>query len=217
VKNYDGFIFDVDGTLTSTNELIFESFNYITKKYINKTYTPEGLISMFGPTEEELIEQLTGKELAADACRDYMHYYSERHNELADLYPGIDEILKAIKIAGIPMSIYTGKGRSTTAITLKKLGISDYFGLIVTGDDIQGHKPSPEGITNFLKKFSLNKERVLMLGDAPADIQAARAAGIKIASVVWDCYAKETVMNSGSDFVFHTVKELKDFILLNIY
>lgn len=52
-----------------------------------------------------------------------------------------------------------------------------------------------------------------MIGDAIADIKAARKAGIKIASVVWDSYAKEEIMNLGSDYVFNTVEELKEHLL----
>ena len=109
------------------------------------------------------------------------------------------------------LSIYTGKGREASLITLKKLEIYDFFDLIITGSDVKDHKPSPEGIEIFLDKYSLDKEKVLMVGDAPADIKAARAAGIQAASVVWDSYAYEKVLSMESDFVFHSVKELKTF------
>ena len=51
-----------------------------------------------------------------------------------------------------------------------------------------------------------------MVGDAPPDIQASRQAGIQIASVVWDSYAKDEVIELNSDFIFHTVAELSEFL-----
>ena len=66
--------------------------------------------------------------------------------------------------------------------------------MIVTGDDVINHKPSPEGIIKFINAFNLNKEEVLMVGDSVADIIAAEKAGIDIASVVWDSYAKDEVV-----------------------
>ena len=64
----------------------------------------------------------------------------------------------------------------------------------------------------FIKKFNLPSEKVLMIGDSVSDIKASREAGIKIASVVWDSYSKEKVLDYGSDYLFYTVEELSRFI-----
>lgn len=215
MRKFDGIMFDVDGTLTSTNQLIFQSFNYVTQKYINKSYTDEELISFFGPTEESILRDLTGENYEK-AREDYFQFYNDHHQKLADIYPGIKEALDIVKAKKVPLAVFTGKGREAAVITLKVLDVYTYFDLIVTGDDVQEHKPSPEGILLFVDKFKLQKERVLLIGDAPADIQAARAAGIKIASVVWDSYARQTVLESGSDFVFHTVEDLQKFLSDNL-
>lgn len=208
---FEGFIFDVDGTLTSTNELIFASFNHVAEKYLNKTYAPEELIALFGPPEDFILKELVG-ERYNEAHKDYFDFYFSRHSSLADIYPGIRDILLQIKNAGIPLGVFTGKGRKATEITLKVLGIYHYFDMVVTGDDVENFKPAPDGILKFVNQFSLNKEKVLLIGDAVADIKAARAAGIKIASVVWDSYAKQKVLELNSDFVFHRVEELKAFV-----
>lgn len=206
---YDGIIFDIDGTLTSTNELIFASFNHITKKYLDKSLTNEEVVSLFGPTEDKIIEDWFG-ENAEKVKRDYYSFYNDNH-AMANLYPGVKELLQFLKEKNILLSIYTGKGREASLLTLKKLEIYDFFDLIITGSDVKDHKPSPEGIEIFLDKYSLDKERVLMVGDAPADIKAARAAGVQVASAVWDSYAREEVLEMESNFVFHTVEEMKTF------
>lgn len=211
---FKGIIFDIDGTLTSTNELIFNSFNHIWNKYFNKVLTPEEIISLFGPTEDEIIDKLYG-ENALQAKNDYYEYYKNNHH-IADLYDGIKEILQFLKDENILLSIYTGKGRKAALITLEELDIYKYFDLIVTGDDITLHKPSPEGIELFINKFNLNKDEVLMIGDAPADVKAARSAGVKVASVVWDSYSKEKVLTLNSDFYFDNVEELKLFLYNSI-
>jgi HAD superfamily hydrolase (TIGR01549 family) len=210
MKLFDGIIFDVDGTLTSTNELIYASFRHVTNKYLNKNYTDEEIYSMFGPTEDGILKEICGDDFEG-ARKDYYDFYTENHH-MADLYPGIIDILKMLKQRDIKLSVYTGKGSTAAAITLKKLGIYDYFDMIVTGDDVKEHKPSPEGVQVFVDRFSLDKERVLIVGDAVADIKAARNSGIKSASVVWDSYAKEKVLAMESDYVFNTVEELKKFL-----
>jgi HAD superfamily hydrolase (TIGR01549 family) len=214
MRNFDGIIFDVDGTLTSTNDLIFESFRYITNKYLNKSFTNEEIMALFGPPEDDILKSLDKDNY--DAIRkDYYDYYTKNHY-MADLYPGIKEILIHIKAKNVLLAVFTGKGKEATTITLKKLGIYDYFDIIITGDDVKNHKPSAEGIIKFIKRYNLNKERVLMIGDAPSDIKAAQSAGVKIASVVWDQYTKEEVKIMNSDFIFHKVEELNKFLIENI-
>jgi HAD superfamily hydrolase (TIGR01509 family) len=207
----EGVIFDIDGTLTATNELIFASFNHVAKKYLGKNLTDDEIIALFGPTEDAILK-VWMKDNYEEARKDYYEFYSEMHHQMAEAYPGILEILRLVKSRNIPLSIYTGKGRLSSEITLEKIGAIDLFDMIVTGDDVENHKPSPEGIEVFVNQYKLNKDNVIMIGDAPADIIAAHAAGVKIASVVWDSYAKEKVLSMGSDFVFESVKDLRDFL-----
>jgi HAD superfamily hydrolase (TIGR01549 family) len=213
MSQFKGIIFDIDGTLTSTNELIFASFNYITKKYLGKTYSNEEILKWFGPTEDVILKEFCGDNYEK-AREEYYKFYSDNHF-MADIYPGIEEILKELKARDTLLSIFTGKGREAATITLKKLGIFDYFDLIITGDEVKEHKPSPEGIEIFLNKFKLDKNDVLMIGDAPSDVRAAHAAGIKVASVLWDSLAKHHVLQMDSDYVFNTVGELRDFLFFS--
>lgn len=214
MRKYEGIIFDIDGTLTSTFDLIFASFNYVMKKYLNRSYSNDEIVSLFGPTEDQILDKLCGQN-AEKAKEDYYNFYTDNHH-MADLYPGIKELLEYIKSKKLYLSIYTGKGRKAAAITLKKLGIFKYFDLMITGDEVKEHKPSPEGIELFIDKFNLSKEKVLMIGDAPSDIKAAKAAGVDIASVLWDSYSKEKVLKLKSDYFFHSVSELSEFIKDNI-
>jgi HAD superfamily hydrolase (TIGR01549 family) len=209
-KLFDGFIFDVDGTLTSTNQLIFDSFNFIAKKYLNRTFTDEEIVAMFGPTEDVILKEWCGDKFE-EAKVEYYKYYSDNHWK-AKLYPGMKEILDYLKKKNFPLGIFTGKGREATMITLKKLGVDHYFDLIVTGDDVKNHKPSAEGILNFVNHFGLKKERVLMIGDSVSDVKASKEAGIKVASVLWDSYASEKVKTLESDYYFHSVEELRKFL-----
>jgi pyrophosphatase PpaX len=90
IKLFDGFIFDVDGTLTSTNQLIFDSFNFIAKRYLNKTFSDDEIVAMFGPTEDVILKEWCGDNFE-EARTEYYKYYSDNHWK-AKLYPGIKEM-----------------------------------------------------------------------------------------------------------------------------
>jgi len=206
---FKGIIFDIDGTLTSTNELIFKSFNHIANKYLDRTFTDKEIIALFGPTEDVILKEWCGKNFEA-AKIDYYEFYKSHHH-IANLYPGIKELLDYLKTKGV-----TGKGRQASLITLEELSIINYFDLIVTGDDVVNHKPSSEGIMKFVNEHHLRKDEVLMIGDSVADVRASKEAGIRIASALWDSYAAEKVKDLESDYYFNSVDELRGFLVKNL-
>ncbi len=200
-------IFDMDGTLTQTNQLIFDSFNFIVRKYQGKTLTPQEITALFGPPEEGALIPIVGEKLLPQAMKEYLSYYRENHKRLAKLYPGIREILDDVKRRGRLLALFTGKGIHTTTITLEEFGLKGLFDCVVTGNDVANHKPSAEGIQKILDAFGLEPHEAVMVGDSVADVKASHAAGVRVAAVLWDSYAKERVLRMQTDFLFHNVTE----------
>jgi HAD superfamily hydrolase (TIGR01549 family) len=200
-----GVLFDIDGTLTRTNDLIFATFNFIATKYCGRTYEPREIIALFGPPEEGALIPIVGEERLVEAMDDLCEFYSSHHHAMADLHAGMGDVLAFLKGMGIPLGVFTGKGRRTAMITLDALGIAGYFDLIVSGNDVVRHKPDPEGIRKFIGAFSLAPAEVLMVGDAMGDITASKGAGATSVAVLWDSYDRERVGGAGADFVFEEV------------
>lgn len=209
-------IFDVDGTLAQTSKLIFASFNHVAGKYLGKTLTNEEIIALFGPPEEAGISKMLGERYTSTAMDELCDFYLSHHGDMASLHDGIEELLQFLKEHGIKLAVFTGKCERTTDITLKELGISKYFDLVVTGTDVVNHKPHPEGISKVLQAFSLNPAEALMIGDSMSDVKASRAAGVKMAAVVWDSYDKQSMLQSGTEYQFSEVCELFDWFRKHI-
>jgi pyrophosphatase PpaX len=205
-------IFDMDGTLTNTNELVFASFNHVASKYLGTTMTPREIIGLFGPPEEGCLAKLVGDDRARAAMDDLCAFYTKHHSSMATLHSGIEGVLHFLRTTGIRQAVFTGKGLRTTTITLDAFNIRSYFDLIVSGTDVSNHKPHPEGICKVLSAFNVPAEEALMVGDSLADIRASRSAGVRIASVVWDSYDKEHVIQENPDFIFHTVEEMLEWL-----
>jgi HAD superfamily hydrolase (TIGR01549 family) len=202
----------MDGTLTQTNQLIYDSFNHIAEKYIKKRLSQQEIIALFGPPEKEAVEKMIGSERIDAAMKEYYDFYHVRHNELASIFPGTKEILAFLRSKGVLIALFTGKGRRTTEITLEQFEISSYFDVTVTGDDVDEFKPSGDGIRKIMNKFSLHPGDVLMVGDAVADFRASRESGVAIASVLWDSYGKDEVLKLYPDFIFHEVRVFFDWL-----
>ena len=205
-------IFDMDGTLTHTNRLIFDSFNYIAEKYAGRTYTEPEITAMFGPPEEGALLQVVSEREIDEVMKDYLGFYRNRHGDLARLFPGIRELLAFLQEHKVHLALFTGKGRHTTAITLEEFGLTSFFDYVVTGNDVVNHKPSAEGINKILARFTLTPDEALMVGDSVADVRASHEAGVKIASVLWDSYSKEKVLQMNADYVFHDVDEFSHWL-----
>ncbi len=215
MNKFKGIIFDVDGTIAQTNELIFASFNHVTEKFIGKRYTDEEITALFGPTEDQILKEWM-KENYQEAQKTYYRYYSENHDSMASIFTGMKDLIEGLKKSGLLLGIFTGKGEKSAKITLRKLEVLDYFDYIATGDNVANHKPAPDGIIDFLNHTGLAKEEALMIGDAPSDIKASEKAGVKVASVLWDSYAAEEVEKMNPDYKFYEVSELSDFLLNGI-
>jgi HAD superfamily hydrolase (TIGR01549 family) len=202
----------MDGTLTQTNQLIYDSFNYIAQKYAERTYSIPEITAMFGPPEEEALLAIVRPEQIDSVMKDYLSFYRTHHNQLARIYPGMENILSSIKERGKMLAIFTGKGTSTTKITLQEFHIEKYFDYVVTGNDVVKRKPSSEGLFKIMKHFALQPDEMLMVGDSVSDVKAAHEAGVKMAAVLWDSYAKEKVLQMKTDFVFNDTKEFQDWL-----
>ncbi len=205
-------IFDMDGTLTQTNQLIFDSFNHVVEKYQGRRMTEDEIIALFGPPEEGALVTIVGEEQLPQALDEYLRYYRSNHRKLARVYPGMAELVRFLKEKGKHLAVFTGKGKHTTRITLEECGLVEYFDLIVTGNDVVHHKPDAEGINRILSHFGVRPEETLMVGDSIADVTASHEAGVKIAAVLWDSYAEERVKQMKTDYQFRSVGEFRRWL-----
>ena len=214
-ERFSCVIFDMDGTLTQTNDLIFASFNHVTQKYLNRTFPPREIISWFGPPEEGALEKLLGAVNVDAAMDELCEFYQTNHSEMAFLHSGMESVLQLLKERGTKLAVFTGKGHRTATITLEQFKLASFFDAVVSGTDVVHHKPHPEGIRKIMQQFSIAPSEVLMVGDSMSDVNAAHGADVKIAAVLWDSFDKERVLAAQTDFVFHNVDEMLEWFRLH--
>ena len=115
----------------------------------------------------------------------YRLHQREKADELVKLFPGIEDMLKAVKAAGYKVGVVTSRTKESTEFYMEKFGITDYFDSIVSCDDTDKHKPNPEPLLLGLRKLGAEAESTLMVGDSAFDIKCANNAGVKSVLVDW--------------------------------
>lgn len=209
----DTIIFDFDGTLVNTNDVIIAAWQYTYKKYLNCEKPIEHITRCFGEplliTMAREFPDIHPEESAAV----YRQHQQEKADELVKLFPGIVELLESLREKGLKVGIVTSRTRESTGFYLDKFGIADYFDEIVTCDDTDKHKPDPEPILLGLKKLKADANHTLMIGDSPFDMKCANNAGVRTVLVGWHIAGSEEQMRDCKvDYHIEEPMELLDVI-----
>ena len=189
---FDPVVFDLDGTVVDTVELIVESFRFATRSVLDEVLPDEVILAGVG---QPLMAQM--ERLSADHARElydvYREYNHRRHDELIRGYEGVSDVLGALNDAGRRLGIVTSKSSDTTE-----------------------HKPSPVPLHLCLERLGAQAEGSLYVGDAPADIAAGRAAGMATAAVAWGVFGRDVLLAAGPDFWLDEPRDLLTLCLSGV-
>lgn len=185
-RAFDLVVFDMDGTLLDSMGCLEDWIYRAVKPHCAPGLTPADITAAFGPTEKEIISRFVPAEFAQACLEDYYTIYEQEHVLRVSVYPEVDSLLKELRRIKFPAALCTGKSRRAVEISLHQLGWYDVFQTIVTGDDTRKFKPDPEGLNLILSQTRAARDRAIFIGDAPADIAAARNAGIKSGHAAWN-------------------------------
>jgi pyrophosphatase PpaX len=211
-RGFDPVLFDLDGTLVDTVELIVKSFRHATRTVLGRELPDEHILAGVGRPLRVQMESLS-REHADELYDVYREYNHRRHDELIRGYEGIDEVLEALHAAGRRLGIVTSKSRDTTQMAFRAVGLAGHFDAVVTAGDTQAHKPDPEPLRLCLEMLGRPSERAIYVGDSPYDIQAGAAAGMTTAAVAWGVFGRETLLEARPDFWLEHPGELVDLCL----
>lgn len=203
----DTIIFDLDGTVLNTNDLIVKSFQHTYKVVTGEEKNEEEILKSFGEPLSITLEREIGTNID-EAVKIYRDFHYARFEELISLFQGIDDVIRALSDKGYKLGLATSRMRYTTMLGLKKFGIDQYFKSVVTADDCVSHKPNPEPLLKVLKALGSQPEKSLMIGDSAFDIQGAKNANVKSAIVSWSVLPEEIYMNENPDFIINRVEDI---------
>lgn len=205
-------IFDLDGTVLDTFELIRASFIYTFEKQLpNYQYTEEEIASYFGPVLDETFGRIVNDaNKVQEMIKTYREFNLSNHDRFVSAFPGAKEIISKLKQEGYPMAIMSNKMHDAVAHGLEIVGLLDYFDLVIGSDDVKKVKPDPEGIFRILSHF--NDKNAIMIGDTAYDMQAAKNADIISIGVTWALTSEDVLLKSGADYLAHSYQDIYNLV-----
>ena len=185
MKTYDTYLFDADGTLFDTADLVSRCFEHVAALHSDTTLTRESILAGYGlPLKGQLIK-LLGEGIDIDqVLRDYMDFQLDIIDVISP-FPGVAEELEKLHSQGKKMGIVTSRRRFSIERILESTDTAKYFHTVVTPEDTDLHKPHPEPTLLALLRLKSNKTSTLFTGDAEFDILSGKDAGVDTAFVKW--------------------------------
>lgn len=129
--------------------------------------------------------------------------------------PGCLQAIQQINEAGIQTGIVTNSGRGPVISILSDFGYLPYMEVVVTRNEMARMKPRADGLLEAKRLFQLETEDFLYVGDSVLDIQAAREAGMKCASIATGLHTTETLQKMAPDYFLESMQDLERLVLPN--
>jgi phosphoglycolate phosphatase/pyrophosphatase PpaX len=181
----EAILFDLDGTLIDTYHLYLESYRRALQPYLGYSPGVDEFTARYASSERRFLADWIGEERAAECQQAMCEHYARLHASLAEgLYDGVREMLSALRAAGVPLGIVTGKGRQAWETTSAAIDLGD-FRVVITDNDVLHPKPHPGGLLAAARELGADPATLIYVGDSIADMEAGRAAGVPIGAALW--------------------------------
>lgn len=204
--NIKTVLFDLDGTLIDTNELINESFRHTFKKY-NYTFTEEEIRDFNGPPLRDTFVNLNN-DLAEEMIQTYREHNLANHEAYVKAFPNVEKTIKALLDMDIKIGIVSAKMRPGVELGLEVVGLAKYFETIVTIDEVKNPKPHPESVFLAMKELKAKPAATIVVGDNFHDIEAGRDAGTQTAGVAWSTKGKGFLQQYNPTYMLEDMSDL---------
>lgn len=202
-------LFDLDGTLIDTNELIIASFRHTIDQYGDREYKREEILDFIGPPLKESLSKINPDHVE-EMIETYRKHNVENHKRFVKAYDGVVDTIQKLKEKGYRLGIVTTKMRHTVNMGLELTNLEGLFETVVTLDDVQHAKPHPEPVQTALKALDARADEAMMVGDNTHDIEAGQNAGTKTAGVAWTVKGREVLDRLHPDYMLEHISDLLD-------
>jgi len=215
-KRYDLIVFDWDGTLVDSTQLIVDSILAASAdtgltppqpsaaRGIIGLGLPEALRTLFGELSETQRQRLTE--------RYRYHYFAQDH--AVPLFEGAADAIARLAENGHMLAVATGKGRRGLDLSLQRCGLRKYFMTTRCVDECSS-KPHPQMLLEIMDELGVEAQRTVMIGDTSYDLQMALSAGVDSIAVGYGAQPLESLRPYGPVAYFDNFTNLNRWLIMN--
>ncbi|WP_336637128.1 pyrophosphatase PpaX [Lysinibacillus fusiformis] len=204
-------LFDFDGTLLNTNELIIQTFMHVLNERFPGQFSPKDCLKFIGPSLKQTFNDIAPGEEEALIAK-YRAWNLEHHDELVSQYPDVVSTLEQLKAQGILLAIVSTKRNDTIDRGLSILGATHLFDVRIGTDNVKNVKPDPEPVLLALERLGVDKDDAIMIGDNSHDIEAGHRAGVRAAGVAWAIKGEAYLQQYQPEYILHHMTDLLDIV-----
>ena len=205
-------VVDMDGTITKFN------LNFMEARKLALGILEEMSLRTSDMTEQvslylilaSLKEKLNSETYATVRSRFYklLEEMELKSAKNVALYPGARETLLSIRRRPVKIGIVTNNGHAGTDLTFKRLKLQGIFDAIVTRDDCEDMKPSPNPVRKIMADLDVKPEEGILVGDGVMDIMAAKAAGLSSVAVTTGPFNSARLIEAEPDYLLGSINDL---------
>ena len=218
MPNYDAVIFDNDGTVLDAAPGILKSANAAFEELGYPLLAMAEFMPYLGPPLQDSFTRFAGmsREEAERAIAIYRREYTAGNCLLLEVYPGMEQLLKNLRAAGIKTGIASSKPTVFLERILTEIGLRPLFDAVcgVALDRLHGGKD--DIIAEAAGQCGVPVGRCLMVGDRRFDVEGAKALGIPCAGALWGYGSREELEQAGADFLVKSCGEIEG-ICINVH
>jgi len=201
-------LFDLDGTILDTNELIIQSFLHALQGAVPNGFGREQIIPHMGQTLTDQLRFFSGREDLAAFHAAYRAYNDRMHDEMVSLFPGVAETIGQLQRHGIRLGVVTTKARRSTERALRLFELYELMDTVITLDDVEHAKPHPEPVVKALAAMEGEAAHACMVGDSAVDMESALRAGAIPVGVSWSLKGEAVLRQAGAAHVLESMDQL---------
>jgi len=204
------FLFDLDGTLLDSIDLIVASFHHTREVHFGDRLSDATWIANIGrPLRETFAEMARSQDERDAMIATYVEYNLEAHDAHVKAFPHATEVVRTLAERGHPLALVTGKRREGAERGVHFLGLEDeLLPVSITADDVERGKPDPEPVRKALAELRVDAGDACFVGDSTHDIHSGRAAGVETIAVSWGPFERAALEAAGPDRFIDDLREL---------
>jgi HAD superfamily hydrolase (TIGR01509 family) len=208
-------LFDWDGTLVDTRSALLAAWHDVTVATLGRRFpvTADEQRWAFGRRGAETFPELSDDPAVVSALIAGFTPAYQRHAAAVTPFPGIPDLLARLRAAGCLTGVITSKTSDRFALDAARTALGDGWRVVVCAEDVVRGKPDPEPVETALRRLDAQPSATVLVGDSPADMVAAVAAGTRAIGVTWGFSAPTELLDAGASLLVGTCEELLDVCL----